>query len=268
MFGALAFSGFLSIIASERFNLTLTEKNALANQQIEIANTLIEIPNSKEKSLWITIPQKGTAVNIPKENRNVPLANIKTTEIRIFWSDLVSFLDSVLLFDVKQATKQWRQLVQPQNLIMIIMIETLFCALFFLSVIASRLRYSKMNEEIDNLIRLARSFNDKEEEVYNIKLQGNLKDKETEKMIDFRLEVLSAKIASNISKVRILQLKTKPILMYMSFLRNSGVITFILVLITSCLYFSETLATIFLLLTGIAYLYESLDIKLRMNKHN
>jgi hypothetical protein len=141
--------------------------------------------------------------------------------------------------------------------------ETLFCALFFLSVIASRLRYTKMTEEIDNLVRLARNFNDKEEEVHNLVLQG-LGDKEVQANLRRRLQSLGIKINQYLERANELLTKARPILVYMSVFRNLGVITFIFILITSSLFFSKTLAFIFLLFSIVAYVYEYVDIKLRM----
>ncbi|MCS6794432.1 MAG: hypothetical protein RMJ97_04160 [Raineya sp.] len=277
MFGALAFSGFLSIIASERFNLTLQERVFLADTNAHIIQNVKRKERKSDgtevvKSYDETIPiaeepdyrykKVEPLLDIKNPKKVIPI--VKNTEMRVFWSEAINLLKNILLFKFNDDTRRsWNRLLQPSNLIMLISIETLFCALFFLSVIASRLRYTKMTEEIDNLVRLARNFNEKEEEVHNLILQG-LGDESIQANLRRRLQSLSLKINQYVSRANELMEKARPILVYMSLFRNLGVITFIFILITSCIFFSETLAFIFLLFSIIAYVYEYVDIKLRM----
>ncbi len=281
MFGALAFSAFLSIIASERFNITLSERSDIRKGNVEMQDSrLVETLEVLEDRKLVETKELPTSTkdttsisssrNDRKRSDKVATKNIyrlQTTEIALFWDDAVAFMNDVLLFNIEDAGRKWENLTRPKNLIMLVMIQTLFCALFFLSVIASRLRYSKVAEEIDNLIRLARSFNDKEEEVHNIVLQGAGQGNEDIRLnLGRRLKGLEIKIANNISKAKALLDQTRPILIYMSVFRNMGVIAFMSILITSCLFFSTTLATIFLVFSMIAYAYESLDTWVRVKK--
>ncbi|MFN3316063.1 MAG: hypothetical protein ACK40K_04565, partial [Raineya sp.] len=292
MFGALAFSGFLSIIASERFNHTLSERWELTKEDTKKVYTINDITRleknnavildqnhilidakESEKTKNIIIMQgkqldekgkpKQTIISgKEKEDLNI-IPQVKNTEIRIFWNEAMELLKNILLFRFDDISRSWARVTQPGNLIMLITMETLFCALFFLSVIASRLRYTKMTEEIDNLARLARNFNDKEEEVHNLVLQG-LGDENVQSNLRRRLQSLGIKINQYLERANELLDKAKPILVYMSVFRNLGVIMFILILITSSLFFSKTLAFIFLMFSIVAYVYEYVDIKLRM----
>jgi len=292
MFGALAFSGFLSIIASERFNHTLSERWELTKEDTKKVYTINDITylkkgnaivldedhilidakeSDKDKNIVVMqnnqLDSKGQPKQFiisgkEKEDLNL-IPQIKNTEIRIFWNEMMTLAKNVLLFKFKDISRSWNRVTQPSNLIMLITMETLFCALFFLSVIASRLRYTKMTEEIDNLVRLARNFNDKEEEVHNLVLQG-LGDKEVQANLRRRLHSLGMKINQYLERANELLNRARPILVYMSVFRNLGVITFIFILITSSLFFSKTLAFIFLIFSIVAYVYEYVDIKLRM----
>ena len=277
MFGALAFSAFLSIIASERFNITLSERSDIRKGNVEIQDSrLVETLEVLEDKKFIDtkeLPKDSASISSSRNDRKqnkIATKNVyklQTTEIAIFWDDAMAFMNDVLLFNIEDAGRKWENLTRPKNLIMLVMIQTLFCALFFLSVIASRLRYSKVAEEIDNLIRLARSFNDKEEEVHNIVLQGAGQVNEDIRLnLGRRLKGLEIKIANNINKAKALLDQTRPILIYMSVFRNMGVVTFMSILITSCLFFSTTLASIFLAFSVIAYAYESLDTWVRVKK--
>ncbi len=276
MFGALAFSAFLSIIASERFNITLSERSDIRKGNVEIVDG--RLVRTEISEVWddkMPVDAKDTLnISSSRNDRKRPdkiatkkISRLQATEIALFWDDAVAFMNDVLLFNIEDAGKKWGNLTRPNNLIMLVMIQTLFCALFFLSVIASRLRYSKVAEDIDNLIRLARSFNDKEEEVHNIVLQGAGQINEDIRLnLGRRLKGLEIKISNNISKAKALLDQTRPILIYMSVFRNMGVVTFMSILITSCLFFSTTLATIFLVFSMIAYAYESLDTWVRVKK--
>lgn len=260
MFGALAFSGFLSIIASERFNYTITERQDFFEKRVKIN----EQPIVEEKSiikLNTNVQKTDSTKKLLVKDYSVP--KVRTTEMRIFWEETMNLLDNIVLFKLQDASKNWDRLIQPSNLIMLITIQTLFCALFFLSVIASRLRYTKMTEEIDNLVRLARNFNDKEEEVHNLVLQG-LGDEIVQNNLRKRLQNLGLKINQYLERAGTLLSQTRPILIYMSLFRNLGVISFIFILITSSLFFSRSLAMIFLIFSIVAYVYEYIDIKLRM----
>ncbi|MGD1843474.1 MAG: hypothetical protein ACFB0B_21675 [Thermonemataceae bacterium] len=278
MFGALAFSAFISIISSERFNWTLTERDDLRTEtniaaeeadlyvspdSFNLLDYSLNIVNDPLRDSIVVATNQATTENTGAASP--PLRELEGTEISNFWDDLMSFLNDVLLFKFPEANEKWDRLIDPANLIMVIMIETLFCAMFFLSVIASRLRYTRMTEEIDNLVRLSRAFNEKEEEVYNLVLQG-LGDERVKQNLDRRLKVLALKIRNNITHARDLIARTRPILIYMSFFRNMGVLAFILVLISSSLFFSKTLASIFLLFTIIAYAYENLDSWVRIKR--
>jgi hypothetical protein len=304
MFGALAFSGFLSIIASERFNHTLSERWELTkedtkkvytinevlpynNSQNQVIvnreNLLIDATESDKTKNIVILEESGNWGKVKRNNfsntdtlknsskvassdnkKDINLIpQVRNTELRIFWNETMGLIKNILLFRFDDIARSWNRVTQPSNLIMLITIETLFCALFFLSVIASRLRYTKMTEEIDNLARLARNFNDKEEEVHNLVLQG-LGDDNVQANLRRRLQSLGIKINQYLERANELLDKAKPILVYMSVFRNLGVIMFIFILITSSLFFSKTLAFIFLMFSIIAYVYEYVDIKLRM----
>jgi len=270
MFGALAFSGFLSIIASERFNFTITERQELLKNKTTIGKDTLVV---EDKEVVSTIVIDTTAKNKKgsKLKREVKVEKsdprVQNTEMRIFWNETMNFLDNLLLFKLREAGNNWNKLIKPSNLIMLITVETLLCALFFLSVIASRLRYTKMTEEIDNLVRLARNFNDKEEEVHNLVMQG-LGDDYVQTNLRKRLQSLGIKIAQYLERANTLLTQTRPILIYMSLFRNLGVIMFIVILITSSLFFSKSLALVFLMFSVVAYVYEYVDIKLRLKKQN
>lgn len=283
LFGALAFSAFLTIIASERFlpsrvyddaqnNFIIVSENnvetsALEKQAEEIVKKLYnKTPAFEIDTALINQDTTGLLKDfVDKIPNNERLTIEGQEEISAFWQHLKDFFDGILLFNYKKTLNAWSELTDTKNLLILIMFQTLFCSLFFLSVIAARLRYSNIAEEIDNLIRLARTFNDKEEEVYILSLQMEA-DSPMQQNLERRLNALDKSIQSRIEKAKEFSLQTKPIVFYMSLFRNLGVFTFILVLVTSSLFFSRDLATIFLIFSVLAYAYEGIDGWLRRRR--
>jgi len=269
LFGALAFSAFLTIIASERFNFTPTEYENL-NNVIITENDTVSAGTSRVELLKslpaFMVNEDSTGNPVLEEEPFIIQKAQNASEVKQFSYNLYQLLiEGVLLFDFDKGGEAWEELLKARNLIILIMFETLFCSLFFISVIVSRIRYTKIAEEIDNLIRLARSFNDKEEEVFNLRLQV-VDNEVVEQNLERRLNILDHAIERNIVKVKLFRNQTKPIVLYMTVLRNMGVFTFILILITSSLFFSRSLATIFVVLAILAYAYESMDSWLRLRR--
>lgn len=284
LFGALAFSAFLTIIASERFlpsraydndqnNFIIVSENNVETSALEkqAEEIIKKLNNNKAPRFAIdsTLLKQDTTGIIQNFIDKIPNKQRLTIEgqeeISAFWQHLKDFFDGILLFNYKKSINAWSELTDTKNLLILIMFQTLFCSLFFLSVIAARLRYSNIAEEIDNLIRLARTFNDKEEEVYILSLQME-ENSPMQQNLQRRLAALDKSIQSRIEKAKEFSVQTKPIVFYMSLFRNLGVFTFILILVTSSLFFSRDLATIFLIFSVIAYAYESIDGWLRRRR--
>ncbi len=199
MFGALTFSGFLTIIASDTDRLNYVS-------------------------------------------------------MRRFGYNLVEFMLDLIVFEFKRLEEYHIFSADPEHLLVLIMFQTVLCALFFLMVIAARLKFSKTAEQIDNTVRLARSYNNKEEEVYILKLQSPHNT-----LLDKRLLVLNRKISQLVLQAADLIKEVKPVISYMSFLRNMGVLFFLFIIITSLLFFNTTIAIFFGAMSLTAYVYKQFD---------
>lgn len=199
MFGALTFSGFLTIIASDTDRLNYVS-------------------------------------------------------MRRFGYNIVEFILDLIVFEFKRLEEYHIFSTDPEHLLVLIMFQTVLCALFFLMVIAARLKFSKTAERIDNTVRLARSYNDKEEEVYILKLQSPQNT-----LLDKRLLVLNRKISQLVLQAADLIKEVKPVISYMSFLRNMGVLFFLFIIITSLLFFNTTVAMFFGAMSLTAYVYKQFD---------
>lgn len=194
LFGALAFSGFLTLISSER--------PVMEGMQQLIASS---------QKWWVLLrsgKSPGITVNLNQE-------------------------------------------------LSIIAVGTLLCSMFFLAVVLSRLRFYSMLHQVQYAVQAARAWNNKEEEVVNIRLSG------TTNHADERLNQLSEMVAGAITHAEPLIQDLVGIARYMSVFRNIGVLTFLFVLFTSAFAISPNLGVIFLAIAGVAFLYSSFDHWLR-----
>lgn len=207
MFGALAFSGFLTIIAAD------TDK-------------------------------------------------IDYETMRVFGYHITSFISDFVVFEIKNIEQYKIFSTHPDNLMIMVMFETLICAMSFILVIAARLRFSHLAEKIDMVISLARSYNNKEEEAFNMRLQSaqfaEVNDVQ-EKILEQRLFYLTKKINHQVKQAEKLVFEVDPIVQYMGFFRNLGVVTFLIVIITSLFLFSKAVAGFFAGVAVLAYLFKQFD---------
>ena len=201
LFGALSFSGFLTIIASE--------KAVLAG-------------------------------------------------VRELITDLAQIAGMILKFDFTHFGPPIAGLGNEMALLAGIGVETLICSMFFLSVIVSRLRFNDVLKRVDYAVRIAGAYNDKEEEVYNLVLQGH----DAAKLRD-RLKTLKQKITEAVYHAEESFRDLRPIVNYMWVFRNLGLISFLLILITGALWVSPILAAIFTSLSILAFAYSALDTWIR-----
>ncbi len=175
--------------------------------------------------------------------------------MRMFGHHLVEFMLDLMIFEIKTLEQYRLFSTNPEHLLILIMFETLLCSMFFMLVIAARIKFSRLAENIDNVIGLARSLNNKEEEIYLLRLQnfGN------SEFIDDRLYALSGKINRMVFQAHKLIEELMPVAAYMSLFRNLGVIMFLLIVLTGLLFFHKTIAFFFTFLALTAYIYKRLD---------
>jgi hypothetical protein len=94
-------------------------------------------------------------------------------------------------------------------------------------------------------------YNDKEEEVYNLMLENEAK----KEVLEGRLQHLTQRIADAINKAEPLFRDLDFIANAMWALRNSGIGTFVLILLTSAFLISNILALIFVVVSLAAYIF-------------
>lgn len=133
-------------------------------------------------------------------------------------------------------------LTSKSDLFSLISVETLVCSIFFLVVIASRLRFSDIADRVSYNLDLASVYNDKEEALI---AAGN-----KEASIDFNKKIHNSLQVADEGIREII-----PVMAFMRYFRNAGIITFLIILVSSALFISSFLSWLFAILglASIAY---------------
>ena len=193
LFGALAFSGFLQVIASDYFSIEILTKFSKSSMQLG--------------SNVVHFRADGTAE----------------------------------LFDY---------LISKEGLLLIMAYQTLFCSIFFLAVIASRLKFNDLTDGTDRALELARSHNERE---------NYLLDDEKLDPADERVTHVTKMIRKQLSLGNMKMNKIAPIMEYMRFFRSLGITTFFAIIVTSGLFISIQLSLIMLFIAVLSFSYFRLD---------
>lgn len=187
LFGALAFSGFIQIVASQNFT--------------------VEFINSFNHHVFL-------------------------------------ILQSLVNPGIQQVKDSYSFLLSNDGLMMILCYQTLFCSVFFLSVIGSRLRYSKLTDYVDRYLHLAKALNEKEE----LLLQK-------ENMNKADLIIYNTKIKHLLREGYKKQDEIFPIMEFMKFFRTLGITMFFTVIVTSGLFISFWLSFILFFVSTLSMIY-------------
>ena len=178
--------------------------------------------------------------------------------------DIGMLINMVLRFDFTSLGQVLTDLTIEHTLLAAIASQTLISAVFFLSVIISRLRFNDVMRRVEFSTKLASSHNSKEEDLLNLAFQTM--DATKTNLQEARLQDLKAKISMATFYAEESMKDLVPVVRYMSVFRNLGVISFLLILITSALWVSRFLAIVFAALSLLAFVYPFLDKLVRDRK--
>lgn len=148
---------------------------------------------------------------------------------------LSTLLNNVLQFKFNEYLINFNFLTSGWSLFALIAIQCLICSMFFILVLASRIRFSNLIEKLYSLLKIAQLYNSKEEELHLLELQKI-------SGLDHRLNYLKSKVEASLSDTRKILNKARPLYAFMSIFRNLGIISFYLILITSGLFFSTSIS--------------------------
>lgn len=139
------------------------------------------------------------------------------------------------------------------ELLAAISLETLVCSMFFVSVIVMRLHFYGILKKVDYAVRVARTYNDKEDEVHHLCSQAQ------NPTLQSRLERLTGKVADAIDHAEPLFRDLTFIMNYMRGFRSLGIGSFVLILITSAFLLARPVGVAFTVVIVFAYTYSYAD---------
>ena len=127
--------------------------------------------------------------------------------------------------------------------------ESILCSVFFLSVIASRLRLGHLTDQIARTIELAKTFNRKEEE----NMFSDVPEMK-ERVLRYNL-----RIKDELRSGYRIQAKIQPILEFMGFFRTLGMLAFFSIVITGGVFLSVEVALILCAVSLLSLVYFRFD---------
>ena len=133
------------------------------------------------------------------------------------------------------------------SLFCLVSVESLLCSILFLAVIASRLQFSDVADKVRDALNLAK--------VYNAKEEGLIEKEGLTPKSDERLRLLNVKVNVQLERTEEAAEELEPVIRYMQYFRNGGILVFLIILVTSSLFITGMLAWAFAVLGLATWLY-------------
>lgn len=179
--------------------------------------------------------------------------------LQIMAADFISFSDlenfsrlvsaagkNLVLFNEEGLVSTLASLNNKVSLFCLVSVESLLCSIFFLGVIAARLRFSNIADRVTTSLNIAKAFNLKEEGII---------EKSAEKKLSVRLQKITTTISEQLQLATLALEQVKPVMAYMQYFRNVGILLFLLILISSSLFIGSALSWLFIALVAATFLF-------------
>ena len=184
---------------------------------------------------------------------------ISFSDLENFASAVFHCLHGTLTGNSEELAHYAGTLNTKESLFCLVSIETLICSGLFLAVIASRMRFSNCADSVRTSLSLAKAYNEKEEGMIH---QGGTSP-DGQRLVHINKQVsFHVRNASNEFR------NIAPVTTYMEYFRHAGVLVFLMVLITSCLFVSTFLSWTFLAASIVTAVYFNLKTIRRRWKEN
>jgi len=151
------------------------------------------------------------------------------------------------LFEWNEMSEVASMLSSKSDLFALISVETLVCSVLFLAVIASRLRFSDVADRITRSLGMAQALNEKEEYLLHKENNTNI-ERDKLKKINKEIQVQLYEARDGLEEIL-------PVTYYMRYFRNMGILTFLVILISSAFFISSFLSLLFTVLGVFTLIY-------------
>ena len=184
-------------------------------------------------------------------------SNVSIESLSSFSSNFYGLFEGLVNFSTEATLQSINQLLSKVGILSLMAFLTLFCSVFFLAVIASRLRFNDLSDTIDKSLQLSKIYNDKEENL--ISLNGGKTNEST--------NFITNLIRKHLIQGNLTLEQTVPIMEFMRFFRTLGIFTFFIIVVSGGLFVSVQLSLVLAFIMFISFLFFKLKIIIQYVKN-
>ena len=177
-------------------------------------------------------------------------SNVSIESLGAFSTNIYSIFEGLVNFSLASTFKSLEFLLSKDGILSLMAFLTLFCSVFFLAVIASRLRFNDLADSIDRSLQLSKIYNEKEEN--SINANSGITNESSNLFTNLIRKHL---IQGNLSLEQ-----TFPIMEFMRFFRTLGIFTFFVIVVAGGLFVSVQLSMVLAFIMFISFLFFKLKL--------
>lgn len=184
-------------------------------------------------------------------------SNVSIESISSFSANFYNLFEGLVDFSSETIIQAINQLMSKDGILSLMAFLTLFCSVFFLAVIASRLRFNDLSDSIDKSLQLSKIYNEKEEDI--ISSNGGQTNESS--------NVITKIIRKHLIQGNLTLEQTMPIMEFMRFFRTLGIFTFFIIVVSGGLFVSVQLSLVLAFIMFISFLFFKLKIIIQYVKN-
>jgi hypothetical protein len=184
-------------------------------------------------------------------------SNVSIESLGAFSTNIYTIFEGLVNFSLASTFKSLEFLLSKDGILSLMAFLTLFCSVFFLAVIASRLRFNDLADSIDRSLQLSKIYNEKEENTINTN-----SGMPNESSNFFTNLIRKHLIQGNLSLEQ-----TFPIMEFMRFFRTLGIFTFFVIVVAGGLFVSAQLSMVLAFIMFISFLFFKLKLIIQYLKN-
>jgi hypothetical protein len=177
-------------------------------------------------------------------------SNVSIESLGAFSTNIYTIFEELVNFSIASTFKSLEFLLSKDGILSLMAFLTLFCSVFFLAVIASRLRFNDLADAIDRSLQLSKIYNEKEENSINV--NSGIANESSNFFTNLIRKHL---IQGNLSLEQ-----TFPIMEFMRFFRTLGIFTFFVIVVAGGLFVSTQLSMVLAFIMLISFLFFKLKL--------
>jgi hypothetical protein len=177
-------------------------------------------------------------------------ANIDKQNLNLFSFNFYKLSEGIVKLSSQNIIDAFTLILNKNGVLCLLSYLTLFCSVFFLAVIASRLRFNDLTDIIDKTLQMSKTYNEKEEQL--ISRNNGQPNQES--------NLITKKIRKQLIKGNLTLEQTTPIMEYMRFFRTLGILLFFIIIICSGLIISLKISIILTFIVFVSFMFFKLKL--------